>query len=658
MGDSSPRFRHDLIATAVEVDGVRYIDVRDPNRGLGFRFYDFEYELARQLDGRPAADVSAWAIATYGLDLTPAGIDEFAARLAELGFLEGSVPPVGNSARTTLVGQPPAHDPRTFDEDARTVSEVVSHVILPPPSGSSPPPSGSPSSPVVTVVATPNRRPSQELPALAGAGASRTSGPRDLVRAEATTTLPETMMGFAAVTEPVQKPRDMSVEPSEAIGTVMGFAAVTEEQVREAEAAAAAAGGGRASAAPITAGSGRVVAAPLHAERRQPPRPDSVVMAPFEVEEMRRRTVSQAVRRPVSAADRSTILVVLLVAVAVIAAVIGYYFWSQHEAAMEARRVRVVAPRPAAVYRWFDAPGSAVVAGSTTLAFAAGGSVAEVLPPGSHYAAGEIIAKLQGAAAHESEINRARSRVAYNQQIRDSMKAANNLPEMRKAEIAIVEKQTKLDEAEASLDRLVIRAPEAGEVVEVIAKRGEKAEANAPAVRVRSGQIHGEFILAAKDAEAAAHLGFCRVQIVGVAPAAAGDARSVAADAGAGAGTVPETGPRFADCRLTAPPQPPNNRLEVELPPSAGILLGQQLLLARVRYDGVFPVPRSAVVRAGETDRIFVVGPGNVAQARAIIIADADPDEVVLSQGIDVGDRVIVDPPADLRDGTPLSVIQ
>jgi hypothetical protein len=650
MGDSSPRFRHDLIATAVEVDGVRYIDVRDPSRGVGFRFYDFEYELARQLDGRPASDVSAWAITTYGLDLTPAGIDEFAARLAELGFLEASAP-AENSARTTLVGQPPARDPRTLDEDARTVSEVVSHVVLPPPSGSAPPPASPPPT-LVTVVASPNRRPSQELPVAGSAGAARSSGPRDLVRVDQT--LPETMMGFAAVTEPVQKQREMSVEPSEAIGTVMGFAAVTEEQVREAEAAAAA----RAAAAPITAGSGRVVAAPLHSgERRQPPRPESVVMAPFEVEEMRRRTVSQAIRRPVSAADRSTIVVVLLVAVAVIAAVIAYYFWTQHEAAMEARRVRTVAPRPAAVYRWFDAPGSAVVAGSTTLAFAAGGSVADVLPPGSHYAAGEVIAKLQGAAARESEVNHSRSRVAYNQQIRDSMKAANNLTEMRKAEIAIVEKQAKLDEAEASLDRLVIRALEAGEVVEVIAKRGTIAEPNVPAVRVRSGQIHGEFILAAKDAEAAAHLGFCRVQIVGVSPAAA-DPRSAAADAGAGAGTARETGPRFADCRLTAPPQPPNNRLEVELPPSAGILLGQPLLLARVRYDGVFPVPRSAIVRVGDTDRIFVVGPGNVAQARAITIADADPDEVVLSQGIDVGDRVIVDPPADLRDGTPLSVIQ
>jgi hypothetical protein len=646
MADSSPRFRHDLIATTVEVDGVRYIDVSDPERGTGFRFYDFEYELARQLDGRPAGEVSAWAIATYGLDLTLAGIDEFAARLAELGFLEGTVPvPAEGSGRTTLVGQPPAQDPRAREDDAQPLSEVVSRVVDAP-SGRTPSPA------IVTVVATaPTRRPSQEIPIVGAGVVPRPGTSRELARIEPNN-VPETMMGFAAVTEPVQKSREMTVEPSDAAGTVMGFAAVTEEQVREAEAAASASG--RVVAAPFNTGSGRVMAAPLlTGERRMPPRPESVVMAPFEVEEMRRRTVSQAVRRPVNAADRSTIIVVLVVAAAVIAAVIGYYFWSQHEAAMEARRVRVIAPRPAAVYRWFDAAGSAVVAGNSPLAFATGGSVAEVLPPGSHYAAGEIIAKLQGAAAHESEVNRARSRVAYNQQIRDSMKAANNLPEMRKAEIAIVEKQAKLDEAEAALDRFVIRATEPGEVVEVIAKRGSMVEANAPAVRVSSGQIHGEFILNAKDADAAAHLGFCRVQIVGVAPAATAGGKSHGADAGAA-----ETGPRFADCRLMGPPQLPNHRLEVELPPSAGILLGQPLLLARVRYDGVFPVPRSAIVRSGDTDRVFVVGPGNVAQARAITIADADPDEVVLSQGIDVGDRVVVDPPSDLHDGSALTVMQ
>jgi len=650
MADSSPRFRHDLTATAVEVDGVRYIDVRDPDRGTGFRFYDFEYELARQLDGRPAADVSAWAIATYGLDLTPLGIEEFAARLAELGFLEGSVP-ADNSARTTLVGQPPINDPRSQEDESRPLSEVVSRVL-------DARPAATPSPAVVGVMASAaSRRPSQELPVVGVAASPRAGSSRDLGRMDPGF-VPETVMGFAAVTELVQKPRETPEEEGEPIGTVMGFASVTEEQVREAEAAAASAG--RAVSSTLHGGSGRVLASPpppppVTGERRMPPRPESVVMAPFEVDEKRRRTVSQAVRRPVSAADRSTIIVVVVVAAAVISAIIGYYFWSQHEAGLEARRVRVIAPRPAAVYRWFETSGTAVVAANAPLAFSAGGSVSDVLPPGSHYAAGEIIAKLQGAAAHESEVNHARSRVAYNQQIRDSMKAANNLPEMRKAEIAIVEKQAKLDEAEAALDRLVIRATEAGEVVEVVAKRGSMVEANAPAVRVGSGQIHGEFILNAKDADAAAHLGFCRVQIVGVVPAAMAEAKSHGAAADAGAA---EAGPRFADCRLMGPPQLPNHRLEVELPPSAGILLGQQLLLARVRYDGVFPVPRSAVVRAGGADRVFVVGPGNIAQARAITIADADPDEVVLSQGIDVGDRVVVDPPSDLRDGTPLTIGQ
>jgi multidrug efflux pump subunit AcrA (membrane-fusion protein) len=257
-------------------------------------------------------------------------------------------------------------------------------------------------------------------------------------------------------------------------------------------------------------------------------------------------------------------------------------------------------------------------------------------------------------------VNRARSRIAYNQEIRDSMRAAGNLPEMRRAEIKIVEKQAQLDEAEAALDRLVIRASEPGEVDEVVAKRGALVEANVPAVRVQIGTLRGEFTLAAKDAEAAAHLGFCRVEIAGIAPATAGaDARP---GEGAAAGAAPEGMPRFADCKLVGQPAAAaaapaaGHRFEVELPATAGILLGQPLRLARVRYDGVFPVPRSAVVRVGETDRLFIVGPGEVAQVRAITIADFDADDVVVSQGIDVGDRVIVDPPSDLRDGSPLSI--
>src|SRR4051812_23743507 len=88
MAQPTPRFRRDLAATATEADGVAFVDVSDARTGTTFRLYDFEYQLALQLDGRPVEDVVAWASSAYGLDLTPEGITEFSGRLGELGFLE------------------------------------------------------------------------------------------------------------------------------------------------------------------------------------------------------------------------------------------------------------------------------------------------------------------------------------------------------------------------------------------------------------------------------------------------------------------------------------------------------------------------------------------------------------------------------------------
>src|SRR5262245_50697757 len=88
MAQPSPRFKRDLITSSAEVDGVAFVDVRDPGTGASFRFYDYEYQLALQLDGQPVDRVVAWAGTTYGLELTPEGVEEFAGRLGELGFLE------------------------------------------------------------------------------------------------------------------------------------------------------------------------------------------------------------------------------------------------------------------------------------------------------------------------------------------------------------------------------------------------------------------------------------------------------------------------------------------------------------------------------------------------------------------------------------------
>src|SRR4051812_31065252 len=83
----TPRLREDLVAATVEEDGVVYVDLSDPTTGASFRFYDFEYELAKQLNGQPVAAVVAWASDVYQTDMTVAALDEFVEKLAGLGFL-------------------------------------------------------------------------------------------------------------------------------------------------------------------------------------------------------------------------------------------------------------------------------------------------------------------------------------------------------------------------------------------------------------------------------------------------------------------------------------------------------------------------------------------------------------------------------------------
>src|SRR5450755_1852278 len=97
MDHASPRFRQDLAVSNTEADGVACVDVRDAKSGASFRLYDFEYQLALQLDGQPVAQVIAWASMTYGVDLTAEGIGEFAGRLSELGFLEADTVAAGSA---------------------------------------------------------------------------------------------------------------------------------------------------------------------------------------------------------------------------------------------------------------------------------------------------------------------------------------------------------------------------------------------------------------------------------------------------------------------------------------------------------------------------------------------------------------------------------
>ena len=89
MAKLTPRFRKELPAAATEVDGAPGVQVTDPETGTSFTFYEFEYDLAHQLDGKQDYDeIIAWAAANYQHGLSPEAIDEFSKQLAGLGFLD------------------------------------------------------------------------------------------------------------------------------------------------------------------------------------------------------------------------------------------------------------------------------------------------------------------------------------------------------------------------------------------------------------------------------------------------------------------------------------------------------------------------------------------------------------------------------------------
>jgi multidrug efflux pump subunit AcrA (membrane-fusion protein) len=402
-------------------------------------------------------------------------------------------------------------------------------------------------------------------------------------------------------------------------------------------------GPGGPAAAPPTA----APAPPGLPERRQPPMPDAVQMAAFSPE-----APAAAPSKPRT--GRILTVIILLLAIAGIA----YNLWARSRARVpQAVRVRVLSPKPAAVYRWFSGRGTVTDHEARTLSFDNAGTLSELLPPGTAFVAGDILGRLRGAQPIEALLSRHRARVAFYEQMRDSMRAANNQPELRQAEIKLADKQRLIDESNASLAKLVVRATEPGEVVETLAKVGMPIKARAPIVRVKGRMLHGEFDLDADEIASADKLQFCRVEVVGLGPRASNDDRTTtvapgtAADVGSPDAQVV---PRFVDCTLekTAPAA---KKLRVTLPDNLGLVPGQPLRLARQRYDAVFPVPAALVSGGAERRSVWIAGARGVAERRDVVVADA-ADDALVSEGLRVGDEVIVDAPADLREGAAIVV--
>jgi multidrug efflux pump subunit AcrA (membrane-fusion protein) len=401
------------------------------------------------------------------------------------------------------------------------------------------------------------------------------------------------------------------------------------------------------------------------AERRQPPGPESVVMTPFEDVSMRFRAAPPERQRS------STGLIVGVLLMIAGGAGGGYYYWMrQHPRLPEALRLRVVAPQPTAVYRWFASTGTIVDLEARTMAFESQGKVVEMMPSGTKFAAGDTLGKLQGANALEGELAKIKSKLTYFEQMRDSMKASGNKANLRDAEDKVAARKKLYDETQAALGKLIIKAPEAGTIVETPVKVGVVVAARAPVLKWRGRNLHGDFTMDQEDFAKASKLEFCRVEVTGLAAGAAATPAGATAAATAAANAPKTDGGtgsdlRYVDCTLPPPAPPPAGgvpnllrKFIVTLPNDAGLVTGQQLHLARKRYDGVFLLPTTAVQDQVDTEgRIWVMTGNGTAEPRMIGIAESR-DEVLVSRGLKVGDEVLVDPPRDLTPGTLVEPIR
>jgi hypothetical protein len=662
MAQPSPRLKRDLVASSAEVDGVAFVDVRDPRTGASFRFYDYEYQLALQLDGKPLDEVAAWAGATYGLEITADGIAEFAGRLGELGFLERPAPVV-EAPPAPRAPEPTLSLDAEWLQGARTTQGAPDAATLAAASGA---PATAPIAPHTTiedrdaiVEPPPTARPLAVEP-----GRRTPTDPSEVteIAADELTELaservmleptkPAAKVPSAPAPAPAAVPSPVSTAPT-APHSIAGNGWLNG--TADARTAARAPSASPSPSIDIdidTDGEAPPPAAPPRAssppagipERRQPPAPERVVMAPLQEEGSRGQ---QFKAPPPPRATRRGPLLFVVVVLLVAAAGVGYTYRSKFQRPPEPAvvRVRVIAPKPTAVYRWFSTTGAVVDLGARTAAFEASGRLAEILPPGASFEAGETLAKLQTAAGLEADLGRHQSRVAFYEQMRESMKAADNQPELRQAEIKLAEKKKLVDETRTELDKVMLKAPEPGKVLESLAKPNAQVAPKAIVLKWKGTLLHGDFTLDEEDFARAGKLDFCRVEV----NAPAGGAQE----------------PRFVDCKLPrAAPSAgsdersasPLRKFAVGLPADAGLVTGQPLRLARLRYDGAFPLPLSAVVHVGGGDKVWVATPSSVAALRPVTIAETR-EEALVTGGLAVGDEVVVDPPTDLQDGARIAI--
>lgn len=277
-----------------------------------------------------------------------------------------------------------------------------------------------------------------------------------------------------------------------------------------------------------------------------------------------------------------------------------------------------------------------------TLAAKLMGSIEELpVALGQSVRAGDLLVKIS---AGEISARLAQAQAQLDQAQRDLARERDLLPKnastpdlVRNLETRVTLSEAMVREAGTMLGYAVVRAPFDGLVARKFAEAGDFASPGVPLLEIEG-------------------VGAFQVE-AGIPDSLAGALQTgVTVDV-----TVASTGTAFAAplAELSSAADANTHTVMAKFTVPAGVVVrsGQ---FARVQVPGapvrVLLAPATAVSRLGQMERIFVVGAGNRAGLRLVKTGAMRGDLIEILTGLDDGERVVLTPPAALREGQPLEI--
>ena len=288
----------------------------------------------------------------------------------------------------------------------------------------------------------------------------------------------------------------------------------------------------------------------------------------------------------------------------------------------EGIKVRTFVPAVGSVYRWFDATAPVERAEAETLTFPVGGKVIRVVELGAAVAAGDVLATVEATRPMQLELARRQERQSFYRELAERARAAGNVEQARHAQAKLEEQSGFVRQMLAAIARVAVVAQAPGRVEAVVAVVGQSVRPGAPAVRVRPAGWRARFELSRAQAAQARHVGFCRLEVEG----------------------------QLLGCTLHADPAD-DLHVQAELDEIDPHLAGKPARLARLRYESAFVLPSGALSRVGSADRVWVALPSSRVESRAVLVAEQGAGGAIVTQGLDPGEVVVIDPPAGLSAG-------